>query len=347
MGSENQVRRLRIPAPSFDVASVHRPLKALSLTGGGYRGLFTAKVLVELCNRARRPGRLDDTFDVFGGTSIGGVMACALAVGVPPWRVLDAIDANGPLVFVRKRQRTLRRIFFGTLYDADNLAKAVDDCLGRAGRTKLKNIETGIVIPAVDWAKGTVQLFLSGAFGKAHASEVTLRDVCLATAAAPTYFKPHIIDGAAMLDGGLAANNPDTLILLELAKRWPERFARTQMLSIGTAGGDSERAVTQADKTGLAWAAELAIYMIGVQERTAAAQAQRLLGATRYLRINHAPTKGLQAFEELDLATDEARTQLLGAALNAATAAYRSNRAFLDRALAPRPSLRDRSSAAD
>lgn len=67
MASENQVRPLRVPAPSFDVASAHRPLKILSLTGGGYRGLFTAQVLVELCDRARRPGRLDDSFDVFGG----------------------------------------------------------------------------------------------------------------------------------------------------------------------------------------------------------------------------------------------------------------------------------------
>jgi patatin-like phospholipase/acyl hydrolase len=336
MASENQVRPLRVPAPSFDVASTHRPLKVLSLTGGGYRGLFTAQVLVELCDRARRPGRLDDSFDVFGGTSIGGLMACALAVGVPPRRVLDAIDAHGPLVFVKKRQRTLRRVFFGTLYDSDNLAKAIDDCLGRAGRTKLKNIDVGIVVPAVDWAKGTVELFLSGAFGKAHASEATLRDVCLATSAAPTYFKPHVIDGAAMLDGGLAANNPDTLILLEVAKRWPERFARTQMLSIGTAGADPERAPEQADKTGLGWASELAIYMMGVQERSAAAQAQRLLGAKRYLRVNHQPNQRMPAFEQLDLATDEARTLLLDAATTTARAAYRSNRNFVDRVLTRR-----------
>ena len=337
MASENQVRRLRVPAPSFDVADVQRPLKVLSLTGGGYRGLFTAQVLVEICDRARCSGRLDGSFDVFGGTSIGGLMACALAVGVPPRRVLDAIDANGPLVFVKKRQRTLRRVFFGTLYDGDNLAKAIDDCLGHAGRIKLKNIGAGLVVPAVDWEKGAVQLFLSGAFGKGHASEATLRDVCLATSAAPTYFKPHLIDGAAMLDGGLAANNPDTLILLEIAKRWPARFARAQMLSIGTAGADRARPAKQADKTGLGWAPELGIYMMGVQERTAVAQAQRLLGAKRYLRINHVPTKSHPAFESMDLATEEARTHLLDAAMKTAQAAYRSNGAFLDRVLARRP----------
>ena len=334
--SDNQVKRLRVPAPTFDVASVHRPLRVLSLTGGGYRGLFTAQVLVELCDHARHPGPLNSSFDIFGGTSIGGLMACALAVGVPPRRVLDAIDANGPFVFVKKRQRTLRRAFFGTLYDADNLAKAIDDCLGRAARTKMKNIDAGLVVPAVDWEKGAVQLFMSGAFGKAHASEATLRDVCLATSAAPTYFKPHFVDGAAMLDGGLVANNPDTLILLEIAKRWPDRLVRTQMLSLGSAGADRVRLTHQADKTGIAWSSELATYMMTVQERTAAAQAQRLLGANRYLRINHVPTKAHPAFENMDLANDESRTELLDAATRCARAAYRTNRAFVDRVMMQR-----------
>lgn len=109
------------------------------------------------------------------------------------------------------------------------------------------------------------------------------------------------------------------------------------MLSIGTAGADPERAPEQADKTGLGWASELAIYMMGVQERSAAAQAQRLLGARRYLRINHQPSRGTSAFEQLDLATDEARTHLLGAATATARAAYRSNRNFVDRVLTRRP----------
>lgn len=337
MASDNPLRPLRLPTPALALTGVHRPLKILSLTGGGYRGLFSAQVLVELCNRAHRPGRLDASFDVFGGTSIGGLMACALAVGVPPRRVLDTIDAHGPLVFVPKRQRTLRRAVFGALYDTDNLARAIDDCLGRAARTKMKNIATGLVVPAVDWAQGTVQLFLSGAFGKAHASDTTLRDVCLATAAAPTYFKPHLIDGAAMLDGGLAANNPDALILLEVARRWPDRLARAQMLSIGTAGAEPARLAPQADKSGLAWAPELALFMMTVQERMAAAQAQRLLGARRYLRVNHRPTVAHPAFMALDQASDAARSLLLDAATATAQAAYRLHRSFVDRMLAAHP----------
>lgn len=337
MPTDNRVKALRVPPSALDAAQTHRPFRILSLTGGGYRGLFTAQTLVELCERARYTGRLDSTFDIFGGTSIGGVMACALSVGVPPRRVLDAIDANGPMVFVKKRQRTLRRVFFGTLYDSDNLGKAIDDCLGDQARTKLKDIETGLIVPAVDWEKGTVQLFMSGAFGKAHASGVTLKDVCLATSAAPTYFRPHLVDGAAMLDGGLAANNPDTLILLELARRWPEQIPNAQMLSIGTAGADRVRLSHQADKSGLAWASELAVYMMTVQERTAQMQAQRMLGKSRYLRINHLPAQGTPAFENMDLADETSRAQLLAAATHTAQSAYRKHKAFVDRMLAQRP----------
>lgn len=335
-GGDNRVKTLRVPDAAFDAARAHRPLRVLSLTGGGYRGLFTARTLAELCELAGHTGGLDRSFDVFGGTSIGGLMACALAVGIAPRRVLDAIDVHGPTIFVSKRQRTLRRIFFGTLYDSNNLARAIDDSLGEHAQTRLKDIACGLVVPAVDWEKGTVRLFMSKAFGEAHASDVTLKDVCLATSAAPTYFKPHLVDGAAMLDGGLVANNPDTLILLELARRWPQQLAQAQMLSIGTAGAEQVRLSHQADKSGLAWASELAIYMITVQEHTAAMQAQRMLGRDRYLRINHLPAAGIPAFENMYHADETSRDQLLQAATETARSAYRENRAFVDRMLAQR-----------
>jgi hypothetical protein len=109
MLADNRLWPLRAPVAAFDTARAHRPLRILSLTGGGYRGLFTAQVLVALCERARRGGPLHDSFDIFGGTSIGGAAH------------------QGPRVFVRKRQRTLRRAVFGTLYDADHLGQAIDE----------------------------------------------------------------------------------------------------------------------------------------------------------------------------------------------------------------------------
>jgi predicted acylesterase/phospholipase RssA len=272
---------------------------------------------------------LDASVDVFAGTSIGGLMSCALAVGVLPRRVLDAIDAYGPRVFERKRLPNLRRVLFGTLYDKDNLAKAVDDCLGDKARTTLAEVGRGLIVPAIDWVAGRVEIYKSAYFGKAHAADVTLRDVCLATSAAPTYFDPSEIDGAPMLDGGLAANNPDSLALLEVVRRLPGALSRVEMLSIGTAGAEKLRAPEKASRSGLGWAPDLATFMIDVQESTAAVQAAGLLG-DRYLRVNRAgpPSK---AFVEMDVANAATRKALLKAGKDAAAAAYRSSGVFIDR----------------
>ena len=51
----------------------------LSLSGGGYRGLYTVRVLEALEAKARRP--LTEVFDVIAGTSVGGLIAVALALG--------------------------------------------------------------------------------------------------------------------------------------------------------------------------------------------------------------------------------------------------------------------------
>ena len=322
---------LRIPQPRLTMAETFAPLRVLSLTGGGYRGLFTAQVLVGLCNAARVTGSVDTSIDVFAGTSIGGLMACALAVGEEPHRVLDAIDLHGPRVFKVKKLSTLRRTLFGTLYEKTNLEEAIDDCLKDKAGMKLKDIEQGLIIPAIDWVDGRVKIFMSGYFGQSHASDATLRQVCLATSAAPTYFDPSEVDGAPMLDGGLAANNPDVLAIMELLRLTPSRLPQIEMLSIGTAGADEVRSPEKAAKSGLKWAPNLATYMIDVQERTAAEQASRLLG-DRYLRVNHTSGTGI-AFQTMDVATDQTRSELMKAGSRAATDAYKSSGAFIDRML--------------
>lgn len=327
-------RILRQPRPRLTTAARFAPLRVLSLTGGGYRGLFSAQVLVDLCRAARVAGRIDRSIDVFAGTSIGGLMACALAVGEAPQRVLDAIDAHGPRVFGKKRLGSLRRAVFGTLYEQKNLEAAIDDCLGPNADLKLNEIERGVVVPAIDWVDGRVKIFMSGYFGRAHASDATLKAVCLATAAAPTYFDAAQVDGRPMLDGGLAANNPDVVTLLELLRLDPSRLARIELLSIGTAGADEVREPGAATRSGLRWAPDLPTYLIDVQERTAAEQASRLLG-DRYLRVNDTGGSGL-AFTTMDVANDETRTALMKAGSRAAHAAYETSGAFIDRMLSGR-----------
>lgn len=58
-----------------------KPFRILALAGGGYLGLYTATVLAALEERCGVP--LGQRFDLIAGTSVGGILAVALAYEVP------------------------------------------------------------------------------------------------------------------------------------------------------------------------------------------------------------------------------------------------------------------------
>lgn len=68
-----------------------------SLSGGGYRGLFTATVLAA----AERVGgrKLASCFDMIAGTSIGGILAIGIACGVPATDLAALIREHGTSIF--------------------------------------------------------------------------------------------------------------------------------------------------------------------------------------------------------------------------------------------------------
>lgn len=273
-------------------------LRILSLTGGGYRGFFTATVLAILEQRIA-PRRLADCFDVFAGTSIGGLLACGLATGVSADVLSTTIRAYAPAIFPPKRFSKQRRAL-GTLYSAEPLREAVDACLGSWAGKPIRSVPKGLIVTAANWVRGGPMLYRSGSLGAILASDETLRDVCMATSAAPTYFPPHVVKGAPMLDGGLAANNPDSVVLLDVLRRSPLALPTLEMLSVGTAGVGSGGMAGDVHESGLGWMLPIVSFMFGTQERLAMEQAALLLG-NRYLRINHIPQPGQQALSEMDV----------------------------------------------
>ena len=66
--------------------NINKPFKILSLTGGGYRGLYTATVLEDIESHLKKKNKDDfiaNYFDLITGTSIGGIIALALAYEIP------------------------------------------------------------------------------------------------------------------------------------------------------------------------------------------------------------------------------------------------------------------------
>jgi len=76
----------------------------LSLSGGGFLGLYTAAVLAELEERSGKP--LNQCFDLIAGTSIGGIIALGLAAGRSASDIRDAFIEHGPRIFPRAQPKT-------------------------------------------------------------------------------------------------------------------------------------------------------------------------------------------------------------------------------------------------
>jgi Patatin-like phospholipase len=189
--------------------------RILSIDGGGIRGTFPASFLATLENDLDEPiGRY---FDLIAGTSTGGIIAIALAMGVPARDVLKLYEDLGPGIFdqdhdgisgvLTKLYRKARWFAWGPKYSTDRLEAALKDVLGER---KIGDAITRLMVPA--WNASTRKVYV---YKTAHHDRLTTDyrdlavDAALATAAAPTFFREHITgNDVGLVDGGLWANNP-------------------------------------------------------------------------------------------------------------------------------------------
>src|SRR5712691_11490075 len=82
------------------------PFRVLSLDGGGMRGTYTATYLDRVASGfAQRRGvamlDIGAAFDLIVGTSTGGIIAAALATGVPLQDIVALYAENGAAIFSR------------------------------------------------------------------------------------------------------------------------------------------------------------------------------------------------------------------------------------------------------
>ena len=217
-----------------------QPYRVLSLDGGGMRGIYAATYLERVANafsHRRKVGSLDvgEGFNLIVGTSTGGIIACALAAGVPLGDVINLYRKHGPLVFRRPVPTSLSITTFPAVVDdlfmrQDALARgdlALREALqGILGNTTLAELyeQRGIAlaVPAVEMSRHRGSVFKTPHFKDTNGRDnnCTLIDVCMATSAAPVYRSMAYItyrDGpdGMFVDGGLWANNPVMIGLLE------------------------------------------------------------------------------------------------------------------------------------
>src|SRR5262249_38669774 len=87
------------PATPYQAAPPR--FQILALSGGGFQGLYTAQVIADLEEHSGKP--FASYFDLIAGTSVGGILALALALEIPAARIVTLFEKNGPMIFSRRR----------------------------------------------------------------------------------------------------------------------------------------------------------------------------------------------------------------------------------------------------
>lgn len=180
--------------------------------------------------------RLVDYFDLICGTSTGGIIALGLGLEISAAEILDFYIEHGPAIFPPEQSGRLRawlRRIRKARYDPAPLHDALESVFEEK---LLGHARTRLVVPSFNAQNGSVHIFKT-----AHAERLRQDylcravDVALATSAAPTYLPVHETeDGKRFVDGGIWANNPVAIGVVEAIAVCGSAPADIDVLSVGT-----------------------------------------------------------------------------------------------------------------
>ena len=297
----------------------------LSLSGGGYRGLFTIEILARLEERAGRP--LCECFDLIAGTSIGGIIAIGLAMGKSAADIRSSFLSHGETVFPPpadgklKKAAAIMRAISSPLYEAKALRKIVGEVVGEV--SLISDCRTRLLVPAFNVTTGRVQFFKTPHHHSLTEDHRLLAvDVAMATSAAPFYFPLAKIGSAFFADGGLVANSPDACAIHEAIHFADQKdMSSIRVLSVGT----TNASVGLPTSLGANWGIKNWVTDYRLLNLFFAAQSQLVDFTVRhdlqnnYLRIDSSISKDHTSDVGLDIAGREKRDTLIATA----EAAYR------------------------
>jgi patatin-like phospholipase/acyl hydrolase len=268
----------------------------LSIDGGGIHGIFPAAILAGLEQRYIGGNSIAGYFDLVAGTSTGGILALGLGAGYTSKELLELYVIRGCEIFPPFPATSLGRLkswlqskrhYVHYRYDRRALERLLTD---RLGARLFGDSRVRLVIPAFEGRHSEVFVFKT----PHHPDYRTDRfekmvTVGLATAAAPTYFRPLEHNGYVLVDGGVWSNNPILLAVLEALICFDVSPDRIDVLSLGC--GDDKYIVSRSQITlGGLWQWKSIIEAaMRLQSLAATNQVRLLLGPGSVIRFD-APT---------------------------------------------------------
>lgn len=274
--------------------------RILALDGGGIRGLFSAAVLAFL--EQDLDVRITDHFDLITGTSTGGIIAIGLGLGLRPSELVEFYTGKGPGIFPASRWRLGRwRRFVRWLrrhkYDSGPLESSLNEAIG--GRSFGSSTKR-LVIPSYDLGHDQVRVFRTPHHPRLRRDwRIPAWKVAMATTAAPTYFPAwRGIDSMRLIDGGVWANNPTLVGLVEATSTLNVPWDAIKILSIGTCD-DLTRRPDSLDSGGLlSWRTGAVSVIMRGQSVGTNNTVKLMLGNDRVHRLDPPVPEGLFALDK-------------------------------------------------
>lgn len=212
--------------------------RILSIDGGGVRGYLAAAILANIeayINSKRNENLpLGQRFDLITGTSVGGMVGLGLALGRPAAELRDLLIELVPKVFGAGNRRSLLSSITNPRFGAAALEAELEKVFG----TKtLGDLTTDVCITSVALIDAKPRLHKTDYFARNGGRlDEPLINVAMATSAAPTYFPARSAKYSAnLVDGGLAANNPSVIGLIDALQfeRASKRGIEKPVLDVG------------------------------------------------------------------------------------------------------------------
>jgi len=212
-----------------------KTFKILSIDGGGIKGTYSIAFLSRLEELTKQ--KIVDSFNLVCGTSTGGLIALLLGAGYSPQEILGFYKNYAKIIFPpNKKMSFFDKLSGKAKFSQDPLKEVLKEYFKDK---KMKDSCINLCIPAVDADNEKPTVFKTG-----HSNtyirdpNLLMLDVALATSAAPTYFPSHNIEslGRNFVDGGLSANNPALIGVIEAITLFVGRdkeFDNFSVFSIG------------------------------------------------------------------------------------------------------------------
>ena len=257
--------------------------KILAIDGGGIRGAYAAHILKRITESFSVD--FSECFDLIVGTSTGSIIAAGLSTGIPIKQIVDLYEIKGREIF--KANILGNYGLIRSKYSKSGLREQLETVFKEI---TLSETQTRLLIPATDISNGTVHVFKSNYLNEfVRDAKVMVKDAVLASCSAPIFFDPQKVDDYMLSDGGLWANNPALIGLVEATGKLNVPIREVKMLSIGTGIGRKYYDPARAEKQwGLInWnPIKLVSVILNLQSVASQNMVQLMLPKERYLRIN-------------------------------------------------------------